>query len=128
MIALFSFFHEPHSPPSGARAPQARLGQPQLRVHHQREADVVRAGAFAFGTLFCFTCSLVSPWQWLTGYLCYQIEHHMFPSIPHPNLPLVAPRVKKLLERHNMVYDCRSMTDAFTETMTNLYVVGNAQS
>jgi len=61
---------------------------------------------------------------WLTGYLCFQIEHHLFPNIPHPNLPRVAPRVRKLLEKHGVVYDCRPMRDAFTEVMVNLYEVG----
>ncbi len=50
--------------------------------------------------------------HWLTGYLCYQVEHHLFPNIPHPRLPYVAPRVKALLKKHNVLYDCRSMDEA----------------
>lgn len=62
---------------------------------------------------------------WLSGYLNYQVEHHLFPNIPHPRLPQVAPRVRALLKKHNVTYDIRSMHDAFTEVMVNLYRVGN---
>merc|ERR1711991_331043 len=63
--------------------------------------------------------------RWMTGYLCYQIEHHLFPNMPHPRLPYCAPRVKALLEKHGVEYDCRSMRSAFSEVMVNLYRVGN---
>lgn len=63
--------------------------------------------------------------RWLTGYLCFQVEHHLFPNMPHPRLPQVAPRIKKLLAKHGVAYDCRSMSDAMTEVMVNLYEVGN---
>jgi len=62
---------------------------------------------------------------WLTGYLCFQVEHHLFPNIPHPRLPQVAPKVRALLKKHGVHYDCRSMHEAFTEVMVNLYRVGN---
>jgi fatty acid desaturase len=63
--------------------------------------------------------------RWFTGYLCLQMEHHLFPNISHPRLIEVAPRLKALLEKHGEVYDCRSMHDAFVEVMVNLYNVGN---
>merc|ERR1719321_297182 len=61
--------------------------------------------------------------RWVTGYLCYQIEHHMFPNIPHPQLPYVAPRVRALLEKHGEKYDCLDMLPAMRLVLTNLYDV-----
>lgn len=69
------------------------------------------------------TPSLVN--NWMTGYLNFQMEHHLFPNIPHPRLPEVAPHVKALLKKHGLKYDCRSAEEAFTEVMVNLYRVGN---
>jgi len=66
--------------------------------------------------------------NWFTGYLNYQIEHHMFPQIPHPRLPYIQPRVKALLRKHNVEYDERAMGEAFVRTIENLYEVGNWQT
>jgi len=63
--------------------------------------------------------------DWFTGYLNYQIEHHLFPQIPHPTLPLVQPRVQALFKKHNIEYDMKGIAEAFKLTMNNLYEVGN---
>jgi len=62
---------------------------------------------------------------WFTGYLNFQIEHHMFPQMPHPRLPQIAPRIKALLLKHNVEYDCRGMSQAFVDVIENLYQVGH---
>lgn len=62
---------------------------------------------------------------WISGYLNFQVEHHLFPNIPHPRLAQVAPRVRALLKKHKVLYDVRPMHEAFTEVMVNLYRVGN---
>lgn len=61
---------------------------------------------------------------WITGYLNYQIEHHLFPNIPHPRLPGVSQKIKKLFAKHSLKYDCRSISNAFADTIDNLYQVG----
>ena len=61
--------------------------------------------------------------DWITGYLNYQVEHHLFPSIPHPSLPKVAPRVKALLAKHNVEYDVRSAAECMKAVFVNLYNV-----
>jgi len=63
---------------------------------------------------------------WITGYLNYQIEHHLFPNIPHPQLPYVQPRVKALLQKHNVIYDIEEMSTAFKMVFGNLYKVGHS--
>jgi len=62
---------------------------------------------------------------WFVGYLNYQIEHHLFPTIPHPRLPYIQPKVKALLQKHNVPYDVRSFSEAVAATFSNLYDVGH---
>ena len=38
--------------------------------------------------------------NWWMSYLNFQIEHHLFPSMPQFRFPTLAPRVKVLFERH----------------------------
>ena len=63
--------------------------------------------------------------DWWMSYLNYQIEHHMFPSMPQYRHPIISPRVKALLEKHNIKYDQRSYVDAIAVTFKNLHKVGN---
>eukprot|EP01125_Pyxidicula_operculata_P018104 TRINITY_DN6408_c0_g2_i1.p1 TRINITY_DN6408_c0_g2~~TRINITY_DN6408_c0_g2_i1.p1 ORF type:complete len:383 (+),score=56.92 TRINITY_DN6408_c0_g2_i1:38-1186(+) len=62
--------------------------------------------------------------NWWMGYLNFQIEHHLFPSMPQCNHALIAPRVKNLLEKHGLQYDIRSYWDALCATLANLDEVG----
>ena len=63
--------------------------------------------------------------DWWMSYLNYQIEHHMFPSMPQYRHPIISPRVKALLLKHNIKYDQRSYVDAIAVTFQNLHKVGN---
>ncbi len=65
-------------------------------------------------TMFC---------TWFTGYLNYQIEHHLFPQIPHPQLPRVAPLVQQLLAKHGVEYDIRSLSTGLAAVVDNLHQV-----
>ena len=42
--------------------------------------------------------------DWWMSYLNYQIEHHLFPSMPQFRHPIVSPRVKALFEKHGLKY------------------------
>ncbi|KAJ1345323.1 hypothetical protein BSLG_000836 [Batrachochytrium salamandrivorans] len=42
--------------------------------------------------------------NWFTGGLNYQIEHHMFPTVPRHNLHLVAPIVQDICKRNSIPY------------------------
>jgi len=64
---------------------------------------------------------------WLNGYLNFQIEHHLFPTMPHPRLPYVRDRVKALLKKHNVLYDERSLGEGFQAVFSNLYEVGHPE-
>jgi len=85
--------------------------------------DWVRRSAF-------YTSNTPPSWYatYISGYLNYQIEHHLFPSIPHPNLPKVAPRVQALFKKHNIPYDLKDMPTLFQLVFRNLYEVGNPEA
>lgn len=62
--------------------------------------------------------------SWWMSYLNFQIEHHLFPSMPQFRHPIISPRVKALLEKHGLAYDQRSYIEAMGVTFSNLHKVG----
>ena len=63
--------------------------------------------------------------NWWMAYLNFQIEHHLFPSMPQYNHPIISPRVKALFEKHGVEYDVRDYWECFRITYKNLLLVGN---
>jgi len=63
--------------------------------------------------------------DWWMSYLNFQIEHHLYPSMPQFRHPKISPRVKALFEKHGLKYDQRSYTEAIKVTFQNLHTVGN---
>lgn len=61
---------------------------------------------------------------WWMSYLNFQIEHHLFPSMPQFRHPTISPRVKKFFEEHGLVYDQRSYVESVITTFKNLSKVG----
>jgi len=62
--------------------------------------------------------------DWWMSYLNFQIEHHLFPSMPQFRHPIVSKRVKALFDKHGLHYDQRSYGDAMAVTFANLHTVG----
>jgi linoleoyl-CoA desaturase len=50
---------------------------------------------------FCHRNRLLT---WMLGGLNYQIEHHLFPALPHTHYPQLAPIVRRNCERHGIRY------------------------
>jgi len=66
------------------------------------------------------------PWcDWWMGYLNYQIEHHLFPSMPEYRFPLLAPRVREFLNSHGLPYIYSGYWKAMKTTMGNLESVAH---
>jgi fatty acid desaturase 2 (delta-6 desaturase) len=63
--------------------------------------------------------------NWWMGYLNFQIEHHLFPSMPQFRQSMISPRVKAFFEKHGLKYDQRSYFDAMGTTFQNLDKVGS---
>ncbi|CAO2596650.1 Fatty acid desaturase 2-like protein FADS2B, partial [Lemmus lemmus] len=51
--------------------------------------------------------------DWFTGHLNFQIEHHLFPTMPRHNYHKVAPLVKSLCAKHGLQYENKPILKAF---------------
>ena len=59
------------------------------------------------------------------AYLNFQIEHHLFPSMPQYNHPKICHRVRALFEKHGVEYDVRPYWECIRVTYANLWAVGH---
>jgi len=58
--------------------------------------------------------------DWFTGHLNYQIEHHLFPTMPRHNYPKVAPMIQELAKQENLPYDRKSLYQACCDIVAKL--------
>jgi fatty acid desaturase len=63
--------------------------------------------------------------DWITGGLNYQIEHHLFPTLPRHNYHLVAPYVQAVCAKHRVEYHKTSFGEGIVEVLDRLRRVGN---
>jgi len=61
--------------------------------------------------------------DWFTGHLNYQIEHHLFPTMPRHQLPYVSARVKKMCDKHGIPYHLKSMYQCCKDILDKLGAV-----
>ncbi|XP_003224189.1 acyl-CoA (8-3)-desaturase [Anolis carolinensis] len=68
------------------------------------------------------TCNVDQSWfnDWLSGHLNFQIEHHLFPTMPRHNYWKVAPLVKSLCAKHGIKYQCKPLLTAFADILRTL--------
>ncbi|HEX8629582.1 MAG TPA: acyl-CoA desaturase [Catenuloplanes sp.] len=60
----------------------------------------------------------------LLGGLNYQIEHHLFPSMPRANLRRAQPIVRAFCERHAIGYEETGLFASYGEALRELHAVG----
>jgi len=58
--------------------------------------------------------------NWFTGHLNYQIEHHLFPTMPRHHYPEVSKRVRKLAKEVGLPYTERELVQSFKDIMVKL--------
>uniref|UniRef100_A0A8C3QYF0 Cytochrome b5 heme-binding domain-containing protein n=1 Tax=Cyanoderma ruficeps TaxID=181631 RepID=A0A8C3QYF0_9PASS len=58
--------------------------------------------------------------DWFTGHLNFQIEHHLFPTMPRHNYWKVAPLVKSLCDKHGIEYKSKTLLRAFVDILHSL--------
>jgi fatty acid desaturase len=61
--------------------------------------------------------------NWFTGHLNYQVEHHLFPTMPRHRYPEVADRVRALCEKHGLKYRVRGLWQSFVDVVDQLGVI-----
>lgn len=62
--------------------------------------------------------------DWLMGGLNYQIEHHLFPSMPRANLRHAQPIVQDYCRRIGMPYLTTGLVDSYAQGLRHLHEVG----
>ncbi|XP_067902273.1 acyl-CoA (8-3)-desaturase-like isoform X2 [Heterodontus francisci] len=58
--------------------------------------------------------------DWFTGHLNFQIEHHLFPTMPRHNFHKVAPLVRSLCAKHGLEYQSKTLFTAFADIVHSL--------
>ena len=62
--------------------------------------------------------------DWALGGLNYQIEHHLFPSMPRANLPSAQRIVRSVCELHAVPYVEASARSSYADVVRHLHAVG----
>jgi fatty acid desaturase len=62
--------------------------------------------------------------DFLLGGLNYQIEHHLFPNMPRPNLRRAQPLIRAFCRQHDIGYSEASMFGSYAEAVRHLHAVG----
>jgi fatty acid desaturase len=62
--------------------------------------------------------------DFLLGGLNYQIEHHLFPNMPRPNLRHAQPLIQAFCARHDLPYTEGTLFGSYAEALRHLHSVG----
>ncbi|NXI63192.1 FADS2 desaturase, partial [Anseranas semipalmata] len=73
------------------------------------------------------TCNIEQSFfnDWFTGHLNFQIEHHLFPTMPRHNFWKVKPLVKSLCAKYGVQYEEKSLGKAFVDIIGSLKKSGD---
>jgi fatty acid desaturase len=63
----------------------------------------------------------------ILGGLNYQIEHHLFPSMPRPNLRRSQPLIRKFCAERGIPYAQTGLVDSYRQALRHLDTVGRGQ-
>jgi fatty acid desaturase len=58
--------------------------------------------------------------RFMTGNLCYQIEHHLYPDLPHNRYPEIAERVRALCAAYELPYTTGPMLRQYLLTVRTI--------
>jgi len=65
------------------------------------------------------TCNVEGSWfnDWFTGHLNYQIEHHLFPTMPRHNYPAAHEKVKEMFKKHGLQLQVKTLPTALRDVV-----------
>ncbi|XP_033612470.1 acyl-CoA 6-desaturase, partial [Fukomys damarensis] len=75
-----------------------------------------------FSSQLAATCNVEQSFfnDWFSGHLNFQIEHHLFPTMPRHNLRKIAPLVKSLCAKHGIQYQEKPLLRALLDIIGSL--------
>ena len=62
--------------------------------------------------------------DFVLGGLNYQIEHHLFPNMPRPNLRRAQPLIRAFCLQHGLPYTQASLVGSYAQAIRHLHTVG----
>lgn len=65
--------------------------------------------------------------DFMLGGLNYQIEHHLFPSMPRPCLKQAQPLVRAYCRQHELPYTETGLLDSYRQALSHLHTVGRTE-
>ncbi|KAL4622919.1 fatty acid desaturase 2 [Arapaima gigas] len=73
------------------------------------------------------TCNIEQSFfnDWFSGHLNFQIEHHLFPTMPRHNYWRAAPMVRAVCEKHGIPYQVKSLWRGFSDIVSSLKKSGD---
>ncbi|KAK6472899.1 fatty acid desaturase 2 isoform X1 [Huso huso] len=63
--------------------------------------------------------------DWFSGHLNFQIEHHLFPTMPRHSYVKAAPLVRSLCEKHGLRYEVKTLVQGFRDIVSSLRKSGD---
>jgi fatty acid desaturase len=57
----------------------------------------------------------------MSGNLCYQIEHHLFPDLPSNRYAQIAERVRAICDKYDLPYTTGSLTHQYLLTLRTIH-------
>ncbi|XP_058161334.1 acyl-CoA 6-desaturase isoform X1 [Dasypus novemcinctus] len=75
-----------------------------------------------FSSQLAATCNVEQSFfnDWFSGHLNFQIEHHLFPTMPRHNFYKIAPLVKSLCAKHGIEYQEKPLMQALQDIIRSL--------
>uniref|UniRef100_A0A3B3CGD5 acyl-CoA (8-3)-desaturase n=1 Tax=Oryzias melastigma TaxID=30732 RepID=A0A3B3CGD5_ORYME len=72
------------------------------------------------------TCNIEQSFfnDWFSGHLNFQIEHHLFPTMPRHNYHLIAPQVHVLCKKYGIPYQVKSLWQGVVDVVRSLRTSG----
>ncbi|KAJ8249160.1 hypothetical protein GJAV_G00231820 [Gymnothorax javanicus] len=91
-----------------------------MDIDHEKHQDWLTMQLMA-------TCNIEQSFfnDWFSGHLNFQIEHHLFPTMPRHNYCRVAPLVRQLCQRHGIPYQVKTLWEGFRDVVGSLRESGD---
>ncbi|KAG8563757.1 hypothetical protein GDO81_016194 [Engystomops pustulosus] len=86
-----------------------------MEIDHEKHRDWL-------GCQLAATCNIEQSFfnDWFSGHLNFQIEHHLFPTMPRHNYHKIAPLVRSLCKKYDVHYEEKKLYNAMRDVVGSL--------